>query len=114
MFFSTNPAIFISVLLMLAGLQDIVIRYMDRFAREQRPLCLKAFPVYPDAGRFWDIIDKYQVNIFYTAPTAIRSLMGFGTEPLKDKNLKSLRVLGTVGEPINEEAWHWYDDHIGK
>jgi acetyl-CoA synthetase len=71
-------------------------------------------PTYPDAGRFWNIIDKYGVNIFYTAPTAIRSLMGFGTDPLKDKNLGSLRVLGTVGEPINVEAWHWYDEHIGR
>ncbi|HEX3768257.1 MAG TPA: acetate--CoA ligase, partial [Puia sp.] len=85
------------------------------------PLCAGAttimfegIPSYPDAGRFWDIVDKYRVNIFYTAPTAIRSLMGFGTEPLKNKSLASLRVLGTVGEPINEEAWHWYDDHIGK
>ncbi len=85
------------------------------------PLCAGAttimfegIPSYPDAGRFWDIIDKYKVNIFYTAPTAIRSLMGFGTEPLKNKSLTSLRVLGTVGEPINEEAWHWYDEHIGK
>jgi acetyl-CoA synthetase len=85
------------------------------------PLCAGAttimfegIPSYPDPGRFWDIVDKYKVNIFYTAPTAIRSLMGFGTDPLKNKNLSSLRVLGTVGEPINEEAWHWYDDHIGK
>jgi acetyl-CoA synthetase len=69
---------------------------------------------HPDAGRFWDIVDKYGVNIFYTAPTAIRSLMGFGTEPLKGKQLNSLRVLGTVGEPINEEAWHWYDEHVGR
>ncbi len=85
------------------------------------PLCAGAttimfegIPSFPDAGRFWDIVDKYQVNIFYTAPTAIRSLMGFGTEPLKNKSLQSLRVLGTVGEPINEEAWHWYDEHIGR
>jgi acetyl-CoA synthetase len=85
------------------------------------PLCAGAttimfegIPSYPDAGRFWDIIDKYKVNIFYTAPTAIRSLMGFGTEPLKNKSLRSLRVLGTVGEPINEEAWHWYDENIGR
>jgi acetyl-CoA synthetase len=74
----------------------------------------EGIPGYPDAGRFWDIIDKYKVNIFYTAPTAIRSLMGFGTEPLKNKSLQSLRVLGTVGEPINEEAWHWYDEHVGR
>ncbi len=85
------------------------------------PLCAGAtsvmfegIPSYPDAGRFWDIIDKYKVNIFYTAPTAIRSLMGFGLEPLKNKNLGSLRVLGTVGEPINEEAWHWYDENVGR
>jgi acetyl-CoA synthetase len=85
------------------------------------PLCAGAttimfegIPSFPDAGRFWDIVDKYRVNIFYTAPTAIRSLMGFGTEPLKNKSLQSLRVLGTVGEPINEEAWHWYDEQIGR
>ncbi len=71
-------------------------------------------PTWPDAGRFWDIIDKYKVDILYTAPTAIRSLMGFGLDPLKGKSLASLKVLGTVGEPINEEAWHWYDEHIGK
>ncbi len=77
-------------------------------------LMFEGVPTWPDAGRFWDIIDKYKVNIFYTAPTAIRSLMGFGTEPLKGKDLSSLQVLGTVGEPINEEAWHWYDEHVGK
>jgi acetyl-CoA synthetase len=71
-------------------------------------------PTWPDAGRFWDIVDKHKVTIFYTAPTAIRSLMGFGTTPLEGKDLSSLRVLGTVGEPINEEAWHWYDENIGK
>jgi acetyl-CoA synthetase len=74
----------------------------------------EGIPTWPDAGRFWDIVDKYKVNILYTAPTAIRSLMGFGTEPLEGKDLSSLQVLGTVGEPINEEAWHWYDEHIGK
>ena len=77
-------------------------------------LMFEGIPTWPDAGRFWDIIDKHQVNIFYTAPTAIRSLMGFGLEPLKEKNLSSLKILGTVGEPINEEAWHWYDENIGK
>ncbi|MGZ8540233.1 MAG: acetate--CoA ligase [Chitinophagaceae bacterium] len=74
----------------------------------------EGIPTWPDAGRFWDIVDKYNVNILYTAPTAIRSLMGFGLDPLKGKDLSSLRILGTVGEPINEEAWHWYDEHIGK
>jgi len=71
-------------------------------------------PTYPDAGRFWDIVDKYKVNQFYTAPTAIRALMGFGQKPFEGKDLSSLKVLGTVGEPINEEAWHWYHDHVGK
>ncbi|MBK8143419.1 MAG: acetate--CoA ligase [Chitinophagaceae bacterium] len=74
----------------------------------------EGIPTWPDAGRFWDIVDRHKVNILYTAPTAIRSLMGFGLEPLKGKDLTSLKILGTVGEPINEEAWHWYDDNIGK
>lgn len=77
-------------------------------------LMFEGVPTWPDAGRFWEIIEKYKVNIFYTAPTAIRSLMGFGTEPLQGKDLSSLQVLGTVGEPINEEAWHWYDEQVGK
>lgn len=77
-------------------------------------LLFEGVPTFPDAGRFWDIVDKYKVNILYTAPTAIRSLMGFGLGPVQGKNLSSLKVLGTVGEPINEEAWHWYDQHIGK
>ncbi|MFN3917282.1 MAG: acetate--CoA ligase [Flavobacteriales bacterium] len=71
-------------------------------------------PTYPNAGRFWGIIDKYRVNQFYTAPTAIRSLMGAGTDVLKPYKLDSLKVIGSVGEPINEEAWHWYHDNIGK
>ena len=66
----------------------------------------EGIPTWPDAGRFWDIIAKHQVNIFYTAPTAIRSLMSFGDEPLQGKDLRSLKKLGSVGEPINEEAWH--------
>jgi acetyl-CoA synthetase len=77
-------------------------------------LMFEGIPTWPDAGRFWDIVQKHKVNILYTAPTAIRSLMGFGTTPVEGKDLSSLRVLGTVGEPINEEAWHWYDDNIGK
>jgi acetyl-CoA synthetase len=77
-------------------------------------LMFEGIPTYPDAGRLWDIVDKHKVNILYTAPTAIRSLMGFGSEPLKGKDLSSLKILGTVGEPINEEAWHWYDENIGK
>jgi acetyl-CoA synthetase len=71
-------------------------------------------PTYPDAGRFWEVIDKYKVNQFYTAPTAIRSLMASGLDFVKPYKLDSLKVLGSVGEPINEEAWHWYNDHIGK
>ncbi len=77
-------------------------------------LMFEGIPTWPDAGRFWDIVDKYKVNILYTAPTAIRSLMSYGLDPLQGKDLSSLKVLGTVGEPINEEAWHWYDEHIGK
>lgn len=77
-------------------------------------LMFEGIPTYPDAGRFWEITEKHKVNILYTAPTAIRSLMGFGTTPIDGKDLSSLQVLGTVGEPINEEAWHWYDEHIGK
>ncbi|MCK8490454.1 MULTISPECIES: acetate--CoA ligase [Spirosoma] len=71
-------------------------------------------PTYPDYGRFWDITDKHKINILYTAPTAIRSLMSFGLEKVDNHDLSSLQVLGSVGEPINEEAWHWYDDNIGK
>jgi acetyl-CoA synthetase len=77
-------------------------------------LMFEGIPTWPDAGRFWEIIDKHKVNILYTAPTAIRSLMGFGLDPLKGKDLSSLKTLGTVGEPINEEAWHWYDENIGR
>jgi acetyl-CoA synthetase len=77
-------------------------------------LMFEGVPTYPDAGRLWDVVDRHKVNILYTAPTAIRSLMGFGPEYLKGKDLSSLKVLGSVGEPINEEAWHWYNDNIGK
>ena len=77
-------------------------------------LMFEGIPTWPDAGRFWDIVDKHKVNILYTAPTAIRSLMSYGLDPLKGKDLSSLKILGTVGEPINEEAWHWYDENIGK
>jgi len=77
-------------------------------------LMFEGVPTFPDAGRFWSIIDKYKVNQFYTAPTAIRSLQALGTEPIAPFSLDSLKVLGSVGEPINEEAWHWYYTHIGK
>ncbi|WP_298763763.1 acetate--CoA ligase [uncultured Polaribacter sp.] len=71
-------------------------------------------PSYPDFGRFWEIIEKHKVNQFYTAPTAIRALAKHGSTLVDKYNLTSLKVLGSVGEPINEEAWHWYNDNIGK
>ena len=71
-------------------------------------------PTYPDAGRFWEVCDKHKVNQFYTAPTAIRALMACGDEHLTPHRLDSLKVLGTVGEPINEEAWKWYNVKVGK
>jgi acetyl-CoA synthetase len=71
-------------------------------------------PTFPDPGRFWQVIDKHNVNIFYTAPTAIRALMASGVDHVLAYSLHSLKVLGSVGEPINEEAWHWYHTHIGK
>jgi acetyl-CoA synthetase len=77
-------------------------------------LMFEGVPTWPDAGRFWEIIEKYRVDIFYTAPTAIRSLMSFGLDPIQGKDLSSLKVLGSVGEPINEEAWHWYNEQVGQ
>lgn len=77
-------------------------------------LMFEGIPTFPDAGRYWDIVDKYKVNIIYTAPTAIRSLMAFGDQFVENKDLSSLRVLGSVGEPINEEAWNWYNTRVGK
>lgn len=77
-------------------------------------LMFEGIPTWPDAGRFWEITDTYKANILYTAPTAIRSLMSFGLGPLQGKHLHSLKVLGTVGEPINVEAWNWYNEEVGK
>ncbi|WP_339751788.1 acetate--CoA ligase [uncultured Winogradskyella sp.] len=74
----------------------------------------EGIPSYPDFGRFWDIVEKHKVTQFYTAPTAIRALAKQGTEFVEKHDLSSLKVLGTVGEPINEEAWHWYNENIGK
>ncbi|HMB63593.1 MAG TPA: acetate--CoA ligase [Eudoraea sp.] len=71
-------------------------------------------PSYPDYGRFWEVVDRHKVNQFYTAPTAIRALAKEGLAPVEKHDLSSLKVLGTVGEPINEEAWHWYNNNIGK
>jgi acetyl-CoA synthetase len=76
-------------------------------------LMFEGVPTYPNPGRFWQVVEKYKVNQFYTAPTAIRALMAYGTEPIENYNLDSLKVLGSVGEPINEEAWRWYYTHIG-
>lgn len=76
-------------------------------------LMYEGVPTYPDAGRYWEIVAKHKVNILYTAPTAIRSLMGYGLQPVQGKDLSSLQVLGSVGEPINEEAWHWFHNNIG-
>jgi acetyl-CoA synthetase len=77
-------------------------------------LMFEGIPTFPDAGRFWEVIDKHKVNIFYTAPTAIRSLEALGLDFVKPYKLDSLKVLGTVGEPINVEAWNWYNENIGK
>jgi acetyl-CoA synthetase len=77
-------------------------------------LMFEGVPTYPDASRFWQVCEKHKVNQFYTAPTAIRALMGQGKEFVEKCDLSSLKVLGTVGEPINPEAWHWYNDVVGK
>ncbi len=77
-------------------------------------LMFEGVPTYPSASRFWEVIDKFKVNIFYTAPTAIRALMGLGDDFVNKTNRSSLRILGTVGEPINPEAWKWYYEVVGK
>ncbi len=76
-------------------------------------LMFEGVPTYPDGGRFWEVVDKHKVNIFYTAPTAIRALMGLGDELVKKSSRSTLRLLGTVGEPINPEAWEWYHHVVG-
>ena len=85
------------------------------------PLCLgttslmfESIPTYPNPYRYWDVVQRHKVTQFYTAPTAVRALMRFPTEPIKDYDLSSLRILGTVGEPINPEAWRWYNTHVGR
>ena len=70
-------------------------------------------PDFPDYNRFWDVIERHKVSIFYTAPTAIRSFMKWGLSHIKKHDLSSLRLLGTVGEPINPDVWLWYHEHIG-
>ncbi|MDG2342883.1 MAG: acetate--CoA ligase [Cytophagales bacterium] len=82
--------------------------------RGAKTIMFEGVPTYPNASRFWEIIDKHKVNQFYTAPTAIRALQSFGDKFLEGYNLSSLKVIGSVGEPINEEAWNWYYENIGK
>ncbi len=77
-------------------------------------LMFEGVPTFPHPGRFWEIIDKHHVNQFYTAPTAIRALQAYGSDLPKKYSLESLKVIGSVGEPINKEAWHWYHKHIGR
>ncbi|MDU8929092.1 acetate--CoA ligase [Alisedimentitalea sp. MJ-SS2] len=77
-------------------------------------LMFEGVPTYPDSGRFWAVCEKHKVNQFYTAPTAIRALMAHGNDPVEKHDLSSLKVLGTVGEPINPEAWNWYNEVVGK
>ena len=86
---------------------------MARLANGATTLMFEGIPTYPDASRFWQVVDKHDVAIFYTAPTAIRSLMREGEGPVKKTSRKSLRVLGSVGEPINPEAWLWYYNVVG-
>jgi len=76
-------------------------------------MMFEGVPTYPTVSRFWEVIDKHKVNIFYTAPTAIRALMAHGDDPVKSSSLESLKLLGTVGEPINPEAWEWYHEVVG-
>jgi len=83
-------------------------------ANASTTLMFEGIPTYPDTSRFWNVIDKHKVNIFYTAPTAIRALMAHGNAPLNSSSRDSLKVLGTVGEPINPEAWEWYYHEVGK
>ena len=82
--------------------------------RGAKTIMFEGVPTYPDESRFWNIIDKYKVNQFYTAPTAIRALQSFGDKFLENSDLSSLKVIGSVGEPINEEAWNWYNEKVGK
>jgi len=83
-------------------------------ANGETTIMFEGVPTYPDAGRFWEVCAKHKVNQFYTAPTAIRALMGQGTSFVEKHDLSDLRILGTVGEPINPEAWNWYNDVVGK
>jgi len=84
------------------------------FLKRAHQVAFEGVPTYPTPGRLWDICDKHKVTHFYTAPTALRALMVHGDDPVKEHDLSSLRLLGTVGEPINPEAWLWYHRVVGK
>lgn len=77
-------------------------------------LMFESTPMYPNAERYWECVERHRISLFYTAPTAIRALMKFGEEPVKKHDISSLRVLGSVGEPINPEAWRWYYNVVGR
>ena len=98
---------------MSAGSPATAISSTGRLANGATTVMFEGVPNYPDASRFWQVIDKHKVNIFYTAPTAIRALMREGDAPVAKTSRKSLKLLGTVGEPINPEAWLWYHRVVG-
>jgi len=93
---------------------DITSQSLESKILTSKTILFEGIPTYPDASRFWKVIDKYKVNQFYTAPTAIRALQSYGEKFISDSDLSSLKVIGSVGEPINEEAWNWYNDNVGK
>ena len=108
-----KQVIFIGVLQILAGLPVILTSFMGPLISGATTMMFEGIPSYPDPGRFWKVCEKHKVNQFYTAPTAIRALMGCGDEFVQGYDLSSLKILGTVGEPINEEAWEWYHILVG-
>jgi acetyl-CoA synthetase len=105
--------IFTGVLQILAGLQDSYILY-GPLLNGATTVIFEGVPTYPEPDRFWEVIEKHKVTQFYTAPTAIRSLAKESSEWVDKHDLSSLKVIGSVGEPINDEAWHWFNDHVGK
>ena len=106
--------IFIGVPQILVGSPVIPIQPMAHLLNGATTVMFEGVPTWPDAGRMWRIVDRLKVTHFYTAPTAIRALEAQGIEFVTPYSLESLKVLGTVGEPINEEAWEWYNKNIGK
>ena len=99
---------------MLAGFTGHSYIVYGPLANGATTVMFEGVPNYPDASRFWQVVDKHQINTFYTAPTAIRALMGAGNELVQKTSRSSLRILGTVGEPINPEAWEWYYHIVGE